>query len=531
MMPFHANIFIVAMALFLLQAQAETLRVPEEYATIQTALDSANAWDTVLVAPGTYHEFLIGPAHSFVLSGWYPPDSVNVLQTLLDPIPSAGPDTPSVFAITHDTAFISNFAFFNSSELRQDESQSRTGAIQNNAGFLHVERCRFDSVSVAIRGGLNIWVDNCSFLGCVGPCVQPDIGGRVISQHSSFESGAYAIIFAYSNSRFEDCVFSCNTNGGHFLDIGGSNIQINRCRFGPCVGAFWVIDIYPVANIVIENCVFEGIDRVNSILAAGIDCSIVEGAPITIRGNTFRDNHQGVIAIDLQCAQPSSGFLGIIEVNTFTNCDAINELTPGIHTLNSSAEICDNIFEALEPEDLPDIFAQGTSQDTILARNNSFLPPGVAASRSGSYFDARENWWGDSTGPYNATQHPEGQGSTVGNGVLYDPWLTSAPDTTVDTNSVSNDDPVVLQPALFTFSAFPNPFNSTLSISLEVPLYQEVNVMLYDLLGREVDVVYQGRLSTNTISYSAPATLSSGIYFLRAATLDQVVLGKVVLLR
>jgi len=83
----------------------------------------------------------------------------------------------------------------------------------------------------------------------------------------------------------------------------------------------------------------------------------------------------------------------------------------------------------------------------------------------------------------------------------------------------------------FSLSFYPNPFNSTLSISLDVPLYQDVTLSLYDLLGREVDVIYRGRLSSQTISYVAPAGLASGVYFLRVSTNSQSVLGKVVLLK
>ena len=83
----------------------------------------------------------------------------------------------------------------------------------------------------------------------------------------------------------------------------------------------------------------------------------------------------------------------------------------------------------------------------------------------------------------------------------------------------------------YSMSIYPNPFNSTLSISLDVPLHLDVTLSLYDLLGREVDVVYRGRLSSNTISYVAPAALASGVYFLRASTNSQSVLGKVVLLK
>ena len=54
---------------------------------------------------------------------------------------------------------------------------------------------------------------------------------------------------------------------------------------------------------------------------------------------------------------------------------------------------------------------------------------------------------------------------------------------------------------------------------------------MYDLLGREVDVVYLRRLSSSTISYVAPAAMASGVYFLRASAGDVSVLGKVVLLK
>lgn len=78
---------------------------------------------------------------------------------------------------------------------------------------------------------------------------------------------------------------------------------------------------------------------------------------------------------------------------------------------------------------------------------------------------------------------------------------------------------------------YPNPFNSTFSISLDVPLHQEVTVLLYDLLGREVDVIQRGRLESATLSYSAPASLASGIYFVRAVTARDAVMRKVVLLK
>ena len=39
--------------------------------------------------------------------------------------------------------------------------------------------------------------------------------------------------------------------------------------------------------------------------------------------------------------------------------------------------------------------------------------------------DARENYWGDPTGPYHATQNPGGLGDNVGDNILFYPWATA----------------------------------------------------------------------------------------------------------
>ncbi|RPI50612.1 MAG: right-handed parallel beta-helix repeat-containing protein, partial [Chloroflexi bacterium] len=52
---------------------------------------------------------------------------------------------------------------------------------------------------------------------------------------------------------------------------------------------------------------------------------------------------------------------------------------------------------------------------------------GVRNNRTAVPVDARQVWWGDTTGPYHATLNPGGLGNAVSDGVLFDPWLTEPP--------------------------------------------------------------------------------------------------------
>jgi|GEM_PF-5349525 len=59
-------------------------------------------------------------------------------------------------------------------------------------------------------------------------------------------------------------------------------------------------------------------------------------------------------------------------------------------------------------------------------RYNQFLGNTVGVNNdTQAVIDARRNWWGDASGPKNATSNPSGQGDPVSDKVLFDPWLHS----------------------------------------------------------------------------------------------------------
>jgi hypothetical protein len=68
----------------------------------------------------------------------------------------------------------------------------------------------------------------------------------------------------------------------------------------------------------------------------------------------------------------------------------------------------------------------------------------------------------------------------------------------------------------FAVGAYPNPFGGTTRIQYTVPADATINVRVFDVLGREVSLVFNGRRSAGThyAEYNA-AKLSAGVYYLR----------------
>jgi phosphatidylserine/phosphatidylglycerophosphate/cardiolipin synthase-like enzyme len=82
------------------------------------------------------------------------------------------------------------------------------------------------------------------------------------------------------------------------------------------------------------------------------------------------------------------------------------------------------------------------------------------------------------------------------------------------------------------YQNYPNPFNPTTTIRFEVPFSQQVELAIFDMLGREVKVLYDDIAPAGilTIDFKADG-LSSGIYFYRIKTPDFTASKKLVLLK
>jgi hypothetical protein len=82
------------------------------------------------------------------------------------------------------------------------------------------------------------------------------------------------------------------------------------------------------------------------------------------------------------------------------------------------------------------------------------------------------------------------------------------------------------------YQNYPNPFNPITTIRFEVPFSQQVELAIFDMLGREVKILYNDIAPAGilTIDFNADG-LSSGIYFYRIKTPEFTASKKLVLLK
>jgi hypothetical protein len=85
-MPGMCTFQAICLLLLLETSSGTILNVPEEFNSIQGAIDTSTTGDTVLVAPGTYFEHLTGPEHSLTLASRHllSGDTLDIQTTILD---------------------------------------------------------------------------------------------------------------------------------------------------------------------------------------------------------------------------------------------------------------------------------------------------------------------------------------------------------------------------------------------------------------------------------------------------------------
>ncbi len=164
----------------------------------------------------------------------------------------------------------------------------------------------------------------------------------------------------------------------------------------------------------------------SGIRVVGTTGTIVGGTLETLAGNAIGDNGSvatdaGITAVDAVDLQILGNRVGLdVEANALPNTDNGIHIDGGSVTIYGN-RISNNPVGILDddPSTALSNSTQNCITDNTIGYNN--------VSGSASPRDFTENWWGDATGPFNATSNPTGLGDPVSDNVTFAPFLTVRP--------------------------------------------------------------------------------------------------------
>lgn len=528
----HILIFFVILHTWQSHSWARTLRVPAEYDDIATAMLFVQSGDTILISSGVYVEALNPPPYEFVVKGEVVIDSQATEFAVIDPSDLAGSDTLRCLSLTGGSLVFEDIVFRNRSVMTAGRPQSDTGGILGDSTVedLTLRRCILDSLHMGITGLKRLRLDNCRFIGSLGSSAISARPGRIDADSTVFDGATGSLVTTRRGGSFYSCRFVLHGRERLFLGLGDSLI-IQDCYFtGTDSLSGQAIWLRPRCGSVMRDCTIEnvlaGLAAVVLIQDSCFGQSKGYECGFKFINNSFtncgsgRDSvQQGGEMINLRCSDGEQGYLALLDSNRIDSTHRINGQASGMY-LETGCIVSRTIFGDVQDADEPQIHVwSGAGSDTFLLRNNEFSANYFGVARQNgevSLVDARENWWGHTSGPYNAQSNPHGQGASVDDGIRFNPWLLTDPDTSGngdDSSETVSPLPEQLLASSFSLNSYPTPFNAVTTLVITVARAGEYEVKLFDVMGRESTVLYDGYLSGQTQVSVNANWLPSGVYF------------------
>jgi parallel beta-helix repeat protein len=396
------------------------LQVPQDYPTVQAAINAADDWDTVIVAPGTYTENINFNGKSITVRSENPEDLNTVQATIID----GGADGSVVTFESQETAAatLAGFTIRNGS------------GLYNGGGILCYDRSNPTIMNNVITGnmvvdghggGIGCWNSSPTIISntitgntaadggaisCDHSCSATIRGNTIRDNVTSGEGfGGGGIVCTHSSPLIENNVISKNTaSGGGGINllyssptIVGNTIVENMAGVSGGGGGIMVDCCY--ASPLIEDNVIRG-----NRTEGGGGGIYQEHGPSEIRNNTIKENvasdgagiksnlYSSELIVDNvieeNCGDHGAGII-ITEasnptiVNNIVRGNTANYGGGGIGIINSSPFLLDNtisdnkattgggVFIGTFPEDCP--FPAGpTLQNNVIVKNGALPQEG-----------------------------------------------------------------------------------------------------------------------------------------------------------
>ena len=464
----------------LLSAQT-IINVPENYPTIQQALNVANEGDTILVQSGTYKENIIWPnKNGIILIGSSKETTIingsNISSSLIINPMNAVIDNSTVIknlsiisggnSINGGGIMIVNCSPLLENLLINNNSAKKGGGIYLKNSSATIIFCLISNNNAISSGGdigegggvfvtggtpqlVNINItDNTSYRGAgislADGNVQID-SSKIVSNVAEQNGGG---IYLAGNSNCEISNSTIKDNrapnlGGGICNYGGlctidNNILDNNFSYN---GA-GIYDSFSSNKTIVKNSII--INHTGAVLGAAIlsdhnlevhnstlayNSANAKANPNSEGGGICGKFHSNIVldkvAFIGNSSLKSGGALSVSETSNLTieNCTFSNNSSP-----NGDA-----------------IYVNSLGNYSIT--NNNFIKNGYALFNNDNtiYVDATNNYWGNPTGAFNQNNNPTGLGDSTNYFVNIVPWLTNpnltappSPPLNISANNITN---------------------------------------------------------------------------------------------
>ncbi|MFC2092745.1 right-handed parallel beta-helix repeat-containing protein [Bacteroidota bacterium] len=486
----------VLVLLFLLTSFsfADIIKVPLDKATIQEALNLCSAGDTVLVSPGRYYENIVWPN----TPGLCLISEQGQETTIID-----GGGLGSVIkliSITDSLTIISGFT------IRNGNSSYEGGGIYCRTSSPIIRDNLIDSNIAIYGGGISCILNS-----------KPTIIGNIIRVNvgcaPAYGGGGGIYCGLESSGIIENNIIAYNRGYdgaalyiqcGSSTDIINNNIS-NNTATNSCGGICIFNNSFPLVlnNLIQYNYAPDG---------GGIGC-YRESYP-EIRGNTIIYNetslsggYGGGIGVFRESSSPHI-VKNLIAYNKAAHGGGISCYEANYPIIDSNIimnNIGDGIYSAL-------------SSNPIIKYNNIFGNSinshfGIQNTDISLTINAKNNWWGDASGPYHPVTNPNGLGDAVSNSVDYTQYLLDS--VVVGVKYFTQ----VIPDNFLLYQNYPNPFNPTTHIRFDVHKSSQIKLIIYNILGKEIKTLVNEKLSAGSyeVDWSASGN-PSGVYFYKLVT-------------
>jgi len=390
-----AGLVVVGM-LFLgaVSGVAATLNVPsDDYPTIQSAIDAAGDGDTILVAAGEYDEHLfiegfdgltiqsLDGAENTIIYAAQTGESPRF------PWPSNTRTCPGIIVINSNNVAIDGFT------IKDVILDATTGELDQKTTSCYLLN------SILVYGCSNCVIKNnildnfyygihlCGEANFGPPYAQPCNNNQILNNKLYGHDIAWLGIVLYD--------WNVGSQENNIID---GNI-IEGCYISLSVG-------YHAANTLVKNNIITG----SPDLKDYYDPGRYKIPPIELNNG---------IGIKLTGAgETAEGITGhIVEGNKISNCDVGVELRT-FDVKIAGNNIQNNRIGIGINDDLHSVEGNILHYNNIVGNTEYGIKNLADVS-----IDAKNNYWGDNSGPYHETLNPEGEGNAISDNVLFDPWV------------------------------------------------------------------------------------------------------------